>query len=272
MQERVTEVSFADCYRELVEAGGPHAQKLYAEWRHRMQDKPGYDQVVSFVEGFTHRFLFQITEANLDDVRSRSAHALGNLRREEAEDRRIEDFDTPFALQHLFHGFLEQNRAVPTWQEWWSWLTEGAGKPLYVREVQRHFDWATLNDSDLGHLRQALQWRMGKFYYSAFRELELFTLLRTKHGLPVKYHVLADVLLRADLWTHKVIVSVFFENTRYRKGAVGRKHRPSEIFGADFRYLDVTIRRQGFGSFWRPHLDDVAELAQKLRFGALSAS
>lgn len=217
MQERVTEVSFADCYRELVEAGGPHAQKLYAEWRHRTQDKPGYDQVVSFVEGSTHRFLFQITEANLDDVRNRSAHALGDLKREEAEDRRIEDFDTPFALHHLFHGFLEQNRAVPTWQEWWSWLTEGAGKPLYVREVQRHFGWARLNDSDLGHLRRALQWRLGKFYYSAFRELELFTLLRTKHGLPVKYHVLADVLLRADLWTHKVIVSLFFENTRYEK-------------------------------------------------------
>jgi hypothetical protein len=110
----------------------------------------------------------------LDTARRHSDHALGDLKKAEAEDSRIENFDTPFALHHLFHRFLEENSIVPTWQEWWAWLTTGAGKRFYVHHVQREFGWGKLEENERKHLRDALQWRLGKFYYSVFRELELF--------------------------------------------------------------------------------------------------
>lgn len=114
-------------------------------------------------------------------------------------------------------------------------------------------------------MRDAVQWRVGKFYYSAFRELELFTKLRTRHQLPVKYFVLADVLLKADLWMGKTVVSVYFENPQYREGKTGRKQRSEYFLEPGFRFLDVTIRRQGFGRFWRVSDEDVMALAQKLQ-------
>jgi hypothetical protein len=141
-------------------------------------NRPEYSKVIAFVESFSHQFLFEITEEMLEETKRRSVHALGQLKKAEAEDRRIEDFDTPFALHHLFHMYLEQERQVPTWQDWWSWLTAGAGKPFYIAEVQREFRWSTIGHIERAHLKDAAQWRLGKFYYSAFRELELFTKLR----------------------------------------------------------------------------------------------
>ena len=104
----VLSVSFEDCRRELIEAGGPAAQEVYRRWRARAESQPAYKDVVAFVEGFTHQYLFTITEDQLEAAKRRSQHALGQLRKEEAEDRRIEDFDTPFALHHLFHMYLDR--------------------------------------------------------------------------------------------------------------------------------------------------------------------
>ena len=42
------------------------------------------------------------------------------------------------------------------------------------------------------------------------------------------------------------VVSLFFENSFYRAGSQGRKHRAQDFFGAGFRFPEVTIRRQGF--------------------------
>ena len=122
MDAPVTAVSFEDCRRELIDAGGPAAQHAYMSWRARMESRPDYKEVISFVERFIHRFLFMITEEMLEETKKRSSHALGNLSKEDAEDRRIEDFDTPFALHHLFHMYLEETGSVPTWQDWWEWL------------------------------------------------------------------------------------------------------------------------------------------------------
>lgn len=161
--------------------------------------------------------------------------------------------------------YLERERHVPTWQEWWSWLTAGEGKPFYVGNVQKHFHWAAISDEERAHLRDAVQWRLGKFYYSAFRELELFTKLRLRYQLPVKYHLLADVLLRADLWMEKTIVSLYFGNIQYRQGSEGRKRQPQNLLGNGFRFLDVTLPRQGFGKFWRVTDENVTDVARRLQ-------
>lgn len=264
-EQTITSVSFQDCLHELIEAGGAAGRQEYQSWRDRPLRRPEYGKVIPFVESFTHRFLFEITEEMLAETKRCSEHALGELKREEVEDRRIEDFDTPFAIHHLFHLFLEQERKVPTWQDWWTWLTMGAGKPFYIAEVQRQFHWATINDAERIHFRKALQWRLGKFYYSAFRELELFTKLRLRFQLPVKYHLLADVLLRADLWMEKTVVSLYFGNPQYRRGEKGRKRRPQDFLGGEFRFLEVMLPRQGFGKFWIVGDESVDEVARRLQ-------
>lgn len=109
----VTSVSFDDFRHDLIDAGGK-AQQVYLSWHARPEARPDYRDVIFFVEGFVHRFLFTITEEMLEETMKRSEHALGDLKREEAEDRRIEDFDTPFALHYLFHMYLEEARSVPT--------------------------------------------------------------------------------------------------------------------------------------------------------------
>jgi hypothetical protein len=265
MSETISSVSFQDCFHELIEAGGAAAQQEYRSWRARPLNRPEYGKVIAFVESFTHRFLFEINEEMLEESKRHSLHALGQLKKEEAEDRRIEDFDTPFAIHHLFHMYLELERQVPTWQDWWSWLTAGAGKLFYIAEVQRQFHWTTINDAERAHFRDALQWRLGKFYYSAFRELELFTKLRLRFQLPVKYHLLADVLLRADLWMEKTVVSLYFGNPQYRQGAEGRKRQPQYLLESGFRFLEVTLPRQGFGKFWKVDDESVDEVARRLQ-------
>jgi hypothetical protein len=45
------EVSFADCKRELLGRANANGRAAYNEWRQR----PNWDEVVAFVEGFTHR-------------------------------------------------------------------------------------------------------------------------------------------------------------------------------------------------------------------------
>ena len=146
-------------------------------------------------------------------------------------------------------------------------MTAGEGKSFYIAKVQERFSWRDLPDADRSHLRDAVQWRLGKFYYSAFRELELFTKLRTRFELPVKYHILADVLLRADLWLDKTVVSLFFGNPQYREGTAGRKNRPQYFLEPGFRFVEATLPRQGFGQFWKVPDENLAELAQQLAIG-----
>lgn len=63
---------------------------------------PQFQQVVPFVTGFVHDYLFQTDPAAVDSVIERSGHAFGNVQSTEQLEV-IEDFSTPFALQHLFH-------------------------------------------------------------------------------------------------------------------------------------------------------------------------
>jgi hypothetical protein len=212
----IAAVSFEDCRRELIDSGDA-ARMAYEDWNTRTDLK---NEVVPFVEGFTHRAFFAISEEMIEETKKRSEHALGDLKKEEASDPRIEDFSTPFALEHLFHMYLEGIGSVPTWQEWWKWLTEGNGKKFYIAKVQERFNWGRLSKdqpAEVEHLRHAVQWRVGKFYYSAMRELELCTKLRTRFNLALKYNFFADLQLKADLWIDKVIVSVYLSKNEFLK-------------------------------------------------------
>lgn len=259
------QVPFEECKRELLDKANSQGKAAYNEWRQR----PKGQEVVQFVEHFTHRQLFRLTSEYLREVMKASNHPLGNIQNEESLGF-IEDFTCPFALQHIFHGYIEEKAAVPTWQEfedyinteardkWLSLVRDSLGDSPAVKSMAEKFGRAQAWEA----IKRAIQWRLGKFYLSSMRELDLLTRLR-ELGVPLKYHVLADVLLRVDFWTDTALVCVYFENPKYRD-----RKRPTERFFTGFDIIHAKIKRQGFGNFWLAMDEAVRELAAKLLRGS----
>ena len=63
----------------------------------------------------------------------------------------------------------------------------------------------------------------------------------------------------------KVSTSIRNEVERQVPTIVGRKQRAQYFLEPGFRFLEVTLPRQGYGKFWRVNDEDVTVLAQKLQ-------
>ena len=252
-------VSFADCYESLVVHGGPLCRSTYREW----ETRPGYGQVVEFVKQFNHLHLFGVTPEHIDRVIATTEHALGDVAASE-QIPEIEDFTCPFAFEHLFHRYIERTKRVPTWQQFWRWMDRQA-RPHFLdrlaplrRQLRQGYTHQRIDN--------AIRWRLGKFYYSALREVDVLAALHAR-GVPLKYHVLADVLLRVDYWIGQTLVCIYFPNQAYRSGDSGRKPKAAQLFSGShpsFKVVDFQVRRQGFGRFWRVSDDSKNELADLL--------
>ena len=259
-------VGFDDCRRELLDRAGGEAPREYRSWRKR----PGYGEVVEFVENFTHRYLFEITPEQARAVIDRSTgpldHALGDVASRE-QMREVENATVPFAFQHLFHRYIEEQRALPSWREFGAWL-KGPAARYWLEPLMSKTGYYESDDRRRKRLGRAYRWRAGKAYYSAFREVELLARLRTDYGLDVRYHVLADVLLGVDFWLDDVLTCVYFPNEKYRAGEAGRKVHASARFAAadpPFKVMDVPVERQGYGKFWLVGDDSAERIALSLR-------
>ena len=102
-------VTFQDAYASLI-ARSPAALERYAAWR---ATRP--PAVIDFVQQFEHDWLFDISSEEIRHVigaceENDNTFPLGNVQPRE-QLREVEDLDTPFALQHLFHMYLRR-RAV----------------------------------------------------------------------------------------------------------------------------------------------------------------
>jgi hypothetical protein len=259
-------VGFDDCRRELLDRAGGQALREYRSWRER----PGYGEVVEFVENFTHRYLFEITPDQAMSVVRRSTgprdHALGDVASKE-QMKEVENATVPFAFQHLFHRYIEEKRALPSWREFGAWL-KGPAAQFWLKPLMKKTGWRKADEGRRERLGRAYRWRAGKAYYSAFREVELLARLRTIYGLPIRYHVLADVLLGVDFWLGDILVCIYFPNEKYRSGGAGRKVHPSVRFAAadpPFDVMDIRVERQGYGKFWLVSDDSVERIALALR-------
>jgi hypothetical protein len=251
-------VSFQDCCRDLLRDGSGAASALQA-W----QLDPKFQQVVPFVTGFVHDYLFQIDPAAVESVIARSGHALGNVQSTE-QLKVIEDFSTPFALHHLFHWCVENHRALPTWEEFADWMTQGEAGPLWHQQLVGRLG-PPSGDEQRRKWSRAAKWRLGKFYLSAIREIDVLARLRHA-GLELKYHLLADVLFRADFWSGNSLVCLYFPNTTYRAGSDKGRKPPAERFfeGAHppFDIIHFPVHRQGFGKVWRADNSSIDALLQ----------
>ncbi|WP_404424175.1 hypothetical protein [Thalassospira australica] len=253
-------VSFSECYCDLVENGGPTAKRAYREW----VERPGYGDVVSFVQNFDHEKLFSLSPDDIRETLEKTEHALGNVPKEH-QIREIEDFTCPFALQHLFHRFIERTGNLPTWQRFWRWMNKQA-KPHWLDQIAPLKLRLRENYSDQ-RIDDALRWRLGKFYYSAIREVEFLVWMHSQ-GIPLKYHLLADVLLRADYWIDRTILCTYAPNPRYRTSRQGRKN-PAEFYfdGATppFKIFDFEVEQQGFGRAWLTTEASKRQILERLR-------
>jgi hypothetical protein len=252
----MTIVTFENCRNELLAHTSLRGRAAFNEWEQR----PGYGEVVDFVQNFSHSHLYAITSDEIAGVVRESDHALGDVQSHEALDI-VENFTTPFAFQHLFHWYLEGHCKVPTWLEFRNWMVEEEAAPHWYWRLK-----AFLETNGQAYTRQqwsrAAKWRLGKVYMSNMRELDL--MVRTREaGLPLRYHLLADVLLRVDFWYRNVLLCIYFSNSRYRSKTSGRKVRAAEFFppqGGHFTILDVEIARQGFGNIWLAHPAEIEKL------------
>lgn len=174
-------ISFQDCKSELLDKSGRAGTAAYEKWKARPDGK----EVARFVEGFTHAHLLTITTASLRVVMNASGHALGDIKTEEQLPF-IENFTCPFALQHIFHGYIERKRSIPTWEEFDQYVRDEIA-PLWMNPLRVFLkNCPTVKDFVKGHgskagwekVNRAVQWRLGKFYYSAMRELDIFVRLR----------------------------------------------------------------------------------------------
>jgi len=191
-------------------------------------------------------------------------HALGAVRGV-GEHRWVEDFDTPWTFAYQLHGLMESLGRVPWWPDYRDWL-RGPGRGTYLGPATAAFR-AREPRADADRRRSfadALRWRVGCGYYSFLRELHLYTSLRVRHGLPMRYHVFADAQLRVDMWCGPTLVSVYVENARFRAGEEGRKRLLRRVCGGGgFRFCEVRLPRAVV--FGRPHLVPEAEIARVAR-------
>ena len=259
---RITAVGFGDCKRELLDRAKGRALEEYRRWRRQ----PGYGEVVDFVETFEHKYLFETTMSEISAVKRRSEHALGDVEKEEQLPE-VENFTCPFAFQHLFPFYIEEKRSLPTWQEFSTWL-QGPVTELYTDHLLNRTGWHEADKKRRLRLKRAYRWRLGIAYYSALREVELLTRWRDEYSLPVRYHLLADVLLRVDFWLGDALVCTYFPNKKYRSGTRGRKLQAARLFSAaepPFKILDIEVPRQGRGNLWSLNKEAVQRSAQYLR-------
>ncbi len=238
-------IDYQACYDGLVARGGATAIDAVAHWEKRRD----LAEVIPFVKSFAHEALFQITSDEVRCVLDKTEHALGDVESNE-QLAFVENFSCPFALHHLFHRLVERTCSLPTWQRFWRWMNNQA-KDKWIDPLWHS---ARLNLKNISNeeIERAIRWRMGKFYYSAIREIEFLSSMRERN-IDLNYHVLADVLLRADFWTKDHIICIYFPNKIYRTEISGRKPPASRFFESaspPFNIIDFGVESFGYGRAW----------------------
>lgn len=240
-------VDFEQFRKDIIIPGGDKAEKSYRTWLARGNGNTDYDDIQALVHGFRHDFLYAITVEELErvtldrDPTVRTGHALSDIDPKRECIRAVDDFNTPWAMQYLLHGFLERHRRIPRWEDFERFF-KGAAKLRYYEPFKARFGYDRLSADEIHRFERALQWRIGNAYYSCLREIDLITRLRREYDLPVRYHMLADVQFKIDIWCENVLIAVYIKNERYRDGEDGRKVRLSDMLDvSNFQMLEIEL-------------------------------
>ena len=256
-------IMFRTFWRDIVERGGDRALATYDAWMAKSSADRRFVRVQEFVHRIDHSFLHSLRVADVErvtshpDSRIRTEHALpGNIRWNEDWVKATARFSTPWALAFIMHGYMEKTRRIPRWSEFLAFL-RGEAFNLYYGPFRDKFGYAGLEGPGRGAAEaerdRGFLYRAGTYYYSFLRELDLMTRLRCEHGLPVRYHVLADVDYRFDFWCGDVLVLIFV-SSGYRaekEGGDRGKKDPADFLDirrfSEIRTVTPPIGRESAG-------------------------
>lgn len=224
-------VTMQECLDELVAHGGPAIQRLASRWA----TSPRFRVVRPFVRSMEHRALYAQSLDEVTAAINETEHALGDRRarviKGHFKAKYVEDMNPPFATQHIMHMLMEKLGRFPLWQDVQPFLTDEAPE-LFYQPMKDGLSWHNFSKIQKEEVIEVFWWRMGKAYYSFLREMDFLFRLRDVHGLDAKYHVFADVTLRADTWVGMVALELFmasrvFKDVEFKRG---RKQEAGDLY------------------------------------------
>lgn len=243
--------TYADANAALVTPAG--IETRVTTWQQRRGTS-----LSRWVLGFTHTTLPEVTPEDVRSVLSRSSHALGYLTKEHDTERLIADANPPWALMYLFHDCMERQGRVPTWGEFYSFVTGPAERRWWavVREASKR------RKLDQLHAIRAATWRLATAWQSAIRTVYALAVLRHEHDVDARYHLFAHVELRVDGWHGDRAYRLVMPSEYERK-----KTDPRTILGGAVTVEDVEVVGYGRGVVYLPSDTALARLARWLGEG-----
>ncbi|MGW5740257.1 hypothetical protein [Amycolatopsis sp. NPDC003861] len=223
----------------------PAMEQKYTDW---INDR-SRSRVVELVMKHETRYLYQLTLADVKKVCDATEHALGLVKRKEAESVvETRNWFPEFAFTHIMHHYLETRRSLPTWQNFYHFLFySDEGNSLIGIATRWHKAERLAGGVSEKLARDALRWRFGNAYYSFLREVHMLVYLR-ENGFDVRSHPLADALFRIDGWMGDAVISIWVANENFRRekgfDPQGRKDRVKDLLAGSvpsFRFVDIEL-------------------------------
>jgi hypothetical protein len=257
-----TETTYAEVVAHFA-GRSQRASRRLARWR---ADADKRDEVVPFVEGTRTVSAYRLGPDDVAAVAEATEHALGEVKRAIAESvTPVRDWHPSFAFEHVLHYAAESLGRIPTYGEFRMFCRDdpAAGHMLLgpARAIRDH---AVAAGFEAEHIAQALRWRVGNAYYSYLKEIYALSVLRSA-GIDARYHVLADVLFRTDLWVGDLCLSMYVSNAFFKAGVSGRKPQAEEVLGdGPFRFAHLEIpARPEFGTVHLPEPEQLVEIVRR---------
>ncbi|MEU2123807.1 hypothetical protein [Nocardia niwae] len=200
--------------------------------------------------------------ASKDIVQLQTSHALGNVKRAEAEEvGSIRDWFPDFAFTHLFHLMLEEVQRLFSWDEFYEWCQGDVVRRWLWEPAREMVASAKVEGFGYKQARDAMRWRIGNFYYSFLRELYVIAALRER-GLPMRFHPLADALFRADAWCENVLLELYIGNRMFKSGDMGRKSSTEEYFSDQPQFEVVRFEMRLQRTYGKVHVPPTEQINQ----------
>lgn len=190
--------------------------------------------VAPVVLGHRVRVIYQLGRGDVADVCKRTEHALGDVRRRDAEAvGSIVNSHPDFAFTHMFHVCMENLGVLLTYQDFrrFSESDTIGRKRLWIPA------WATLTIAS--YARSARSWNCGA------------------KGVELQVHPVADDLFRVDFSSGRTAVSLRVGNPKFRMGSTRGRKVPASWVLADLwppvEFADIELRPAfKFGSVHLP--------------------
>ncbi|WP_069163877.1 hypothetical protein [Nocardia altamirensis] len=249
-------------------ASGGDARRLLDRWKSREGLEFVAEQVLGHVSSTVH------TIGSDEIAQLSTTHPLGKIGPEVGYAiALIKNWYPDFAFTHLFHFCLEELGRIFSIDEFREWSSTGAARAWLWEPAQVMLQRAEAQGHSRDAARDAMQWRIGLFYYSFLREIYAVASLRER-GLSMLSHPLADALFRVDTWCGNTVVELFISNSEFKSGSRGRKKTPADFLRPgqpQFRFVRLEMeKRHVWGQVHLPSAEEIDRCAQAIRASRLA--